>query len=190
MHWGDRLSGRRELRIMILKFIRLIVAATSILLPLHGGASPQGAPAPAAKPLPFVSPLFGDNMVLQRGKTNALWGWSEPGDHIQIAIGEQTASAVAAADRRWQAQIQPPPAGGPYVVKEGSHANIAASATSRKAEPNPRPMAPISDTEQAPLTGTTEPRRQSQEGAPNSFVTDQSLDDVILAYLSQGERKR
>jgi sialate O-acetylesterase len=102
---------------MILKFIRLIVAATSILLPLHGGASPQGAPAPAAKPLPFVSPLFGDNMVLQRGKANAMWGWSEPGDHIQIAIGEQTASAVAAADRRWQAQIQPPPAGGPYIVR-------------------------------------------------------------------------
>jgi len=102
---------------MIFKFIRLVVAATSILLPLNGSSSIQGAPESAAKPLPFVSPLFGDNMVMQRGKANALWGWSEPGDHVQIKIGEQTASAVAGADRRWQVNIQPPPTGGPYIIK-------------------------------------------------------------------------
>jgi sialate O-acetylesterase len=102
---------------MVFKVIRLVVAAIGILLPLNGIAAPQGTPAPAARPLPFLSPLFGDNMVLQRGKPNAIWGWSEPGDHIQITIGEQTASAIAGADRRWQARIQPPPAGGPYVVK-------------------------------------------------------------------------
>jgi hypothetical protein len=28
----------------------------------------QTASAPVAKPLPFVSPIFGDNMVLQRGE--------------------------------------------------------------------------------------------------------------------------
>ena len=78
--------------------------------------------------------------------------------------------------------------GGPYVVKEGSHANIAGSASSRKAEPPARPIAPAADAAQAPRTA--EPRRTPQEGAPNVFVTDQSLDDVILAYLSQGERKR
>ena len=102
---------------MIFKFIRLVVAATNILLPLNGSASTQGALEAAAKPLPFVSPLFGDNMVLQRGKANAMWGWSEPGDHVQIKIGERTASAVAGADRRWQVKIQPPPAGGPYIIK-------------------------------------------------------------------------
>jgi hypothetical protein len=26
-------------------------------------------------------------MVLQRGKADALWGWSEPGDRIQVEIG-------------------------------------------------------------------------------------------------------
>jgi len=47
---------------------------------------------------------------------------------------------------------------------------------------------PATNPAQAPLTA--EPKRPSQENAPNVFVTDQSLDDVILAYLSQGERKR
>jgi sialate O-acetylesterase len=78
-------------------------------------ASP--ASAPPLQSLPFVSPIFGDNMVLQRGKPDFLWGWSEPGDRVQVEIGEVTASGVAGTDRRWQVAIQPPPAGGPYSVK-------------------------------------------------------------------------
>src|SRR5258706_9190105 len=34
--------------------------------------------------LPFVSPIFGDNMVLQRGKPNTIWGWSTPGQTVQV----------------------------------------------------------------------------------------------------------
>ena len=82
-----------------------------------------------------------------------------------------------------------PVSGGPYVVKQGSHANIAGSGSGHTTEPSPRPVAPASDAAQAPRTA--EPKRSpTQEGAPSVFVTDQSLDDVILAYLSQGERKR
>jgi len=91
------------------------VIATLILLSCI--ASAQTAPEPASKPLPFVSPIFGDNMVLQRGKSDTLWGWSEPGDKIQIEIAGKTADAVAGPDRRWQVKIQPPRAGGPYTVK-------------------------------------------------------------------------
>ena len=40
-------------------------------------------PAPNA-PLPFVSPIFGDNMVLQRGKADTIWGWSKSGDTIRV----------------------------------------------------------------------------------------------------------
>jgi sialate O-acetylesterase len=75
-----------------------------------------GAPQEAA-PLPFVSPIFGDNMVLQRGKTNVIWGWSQPGDVVRVEIGENSAAATAGPDGKWQARIQPPPAGGPYTVK-------------------------------------------------------------------------
>ena len=78
----------------------------------------QHSPAvQTATTLPFVSPIFGDNMVLQRNKPDKIWGWSEPGDTVHVVIGSNTASAVAGADRRWQVEIQPPPAGGPYTVK-------------------------------------------------------------------------
>ena len=79
--------------------------------------SASGPPPQAAAPLPFVSPIFGDNMVLQRGKPNAIWGWSQPGDSVRVAIGEKSATTTAGADGKWQARIQPPPAGGPYTVK-------------------------------------------------------------------------
>lgn len=70
--------------------------------------------APAA--LPFVSPIIGEHMVLQRGQMNRVWGWATPGDEVRVAIGGMTAIAVAAADGRWQAEFAPPPAGGPYTL--------------------------------------------------------------------------
>ena len=78
-----------------------------------------------------------------------------------------------------------PVSGGPYVVKEGSHADIVGATANRKDAPPPRPMeAPP----EAPRTA--EPKRPPlQEGTPHVAATDQSLDEVILAYLSQGERK-
>jgi sialate O-acetylesterase len=108
---------------MKFKFIRLVVAATSMLLALNGSASAQNTPGmppmppPVPKTQPFISPLFGDNMVLQRGKPNTIWGWSEPGDKIQVQIGNVTASGVAGEDRRWEVKIDPPPIGGPYTIK-------------------------------------------------------------------------
>jgi sialate O-acetylesterase len=102
----------------------LAAAAASLLLvappgspSADGQAVPKAAPPAAVKPLPFLSPIFGDNMVLQRGKANTLWGWSEPGDSIRVQIGASTASAIAGADRRWEVKIQPPPAGGPYTLR-------------------------------------------------------------------------
>ncbi|MGO9012662.1 MAG: sialate O-acetylesterase [Bryobacteraceae bacterium] len=76
-----------------------------------------GSPPQEPVPLPFVSPIFGDDMVLQRGKPNRIWGWSKPGDMVRVEIGENAATATAGADGRWQAQIQPPAPGGPYTVK-------------------------------------------------------------------------
>ena len=67
--------------------------------------------------LPFVSPMFSDNMVLQRGKPDPIWGWAKPGEIIKVEIAGHTAKAVAGADGRWQAEIQPPAPGGPYTLK-------------------------------------------------------------------------
>jgi len=101
------------------------VVAAALLLSLSCSAAAQGAPEATVKPLPFVSPIFGDNMVLQRGKTNTIWGWSEPGDNVRVQIAHKTASAVAGAERRWQVKIRPPALGGPYTMKIiGSHQTV------------------------------------------------------------------
>ena len=106
---------------MISRSLLAAAAASFLLVAPIGSARAQAMPkaaSPAAvKPLPFASPIFGDNMVLQRGKANTLWGWSEPSETIRVQIGDNTASAIAGADRRWEVKIQPPPAGGPYTLR-------------------------------------------------------------------------
>src|ERR1700759_2452212 len=67
--------------------------------------------------LPFVSPIFGDHMVIQRGKPNTIWGWATPGQSVQVEIGGHAAKATTGANGRWQVQIDPPPVGGPYTLK-------------------------------------------------------------------------
>ena len=84
----------------------------------------QATAVAAAKALPFVSPIFGDNMVLQRGKPNTIWGWSDPGDNVRVQIGANTATGIAGADRRWFVRIQPPSAGGPYTVTITGHQSV------------------------------------------------------------------
>ncbi len=75
------------------------------------------ADAPAARPLPFVSPIFGDNMVMQRGKANTIWGWSKPGDTVRVAIGKSEAQAKAGQDGRWQVKLRPPVSTAPFTVR-------------------------------------------------------------------------
>jgi hypothetical protein len=70
-----------------------------------------------AAPLPFVSAIFGDDMVLQRGKPDTIWGWSRPGDSIRVRIAGERAAGRAGSDGRWQVRITPPPPGGPYTLR-------------------------------------------------------------------------
>ncbi len=67
--------------------------------------------------LPLVSPIFGDDMVLQRGKPARFWGWGAAGESIRIELAGATATAIVGADGRWQAEIETPAPGGPYTVK-------------------------------------------------------------------------
>jgi len=105
---------------MKLKNTLFATAAAGLLFSSACGAFAQGffQPPPPPKPFPFVSPLFGDDMVLQRDKLDTIWGWSEqPGDKVTVQIGDTTATGVAQADRRWEVKIKPPAAGGPYTIK-------------------------------------------------------------------------
>ena len=98
-----------------MRSVRALVRVPGLLIILLAGATGAVAQDPAARP--FVSPIFGDNMVLQREKPNTLWGWSEPGDIVRVEIGGNSSSGTAAADGKWLVKIQPPAVGGPYTVK-------------------------------------------------------------------------
>jgi sialate O-acetylesterase len=75
--------------------------------------------------LPFVSPMFGDNMVLQRGKPVRFWGWARAGETVRVEMAGRTATATAGPDGRWQAEIDPPAPGGPYTVSiTGADQNV------------------------------------------------------------------
>lgn len=92
--------------------LRLLILAVAVLLP----AALPAIAADDAAPRPFVSPIFGDNMVLQRGKPNTLWGWTQPGQEVRVTIEGRTAKTQAADDGRWSVAVEPPAPGGPYVV--------------------------------------------------------------------------
>ena len=106
---------------MISRNTLFLLVAVGFLLSLACSALAQNPPGPTLKSLPFVSTIFGDNMVLQRGKKNTIWGWSDPGDKVRVEISGKHASGVAGADRRWQVKIQPPAVGGPYTIKISGH---------------------------------------------------------------------
>lgn len=65
---------------------------------------------------PFVSPVFGDHMVVQRDKPARIWGWSDPGKEITVKFGGQSAATTTRDDGSWALSIQAPPAGGPYTL--------------------------------------------------------------------------
>lgn len=67
---------------------------------------------------PFVHPLFTDNMVLQRGIADPVWGWAKPGEKITVSLNgsRATATATAGADGKWLAKIGPFKAGGPFTL--------------------------------------------------------------------------
>jgi len=87
--------------------------------PGSGPGGPDGSKAPPVEggfETSFVSPLFGDNMVLQRAKPNTIWGWAKPGEEIRVSIADETVKTVVKDDGRWSVAIQPPAPGGAYKI--------------------------------------------------------------------------
>lgn len=60
--------------------------------------------------------LFGDNMVLQRDKPIAVWGWASPGEKIIIRFNGQTRTVKADKQGQWTLRLDPMSAGGPYQM--------------------------------------------------------------------------
>ena len=52
-----------------------------------------------------VSNLFQSNMVLQRERPIAVWGWAAPGEAVTVTFGGGEATVEAGDDRRWRAEL-------------------------------------------------------------------------------------
>ncbi|MFK7850054.1 MAG: sialate O-acetylesterase [Akkermansiaceae bacterium] len=50
--------------------------------------------------------VFGDGMVLQCDKPIRIWGWAKPGEKVTIALGNQSASATADENGKWNAELK------------------------------------------------------------------------------------
>jgi sialate O-acetylesterase len=64
-----------------------------------------------------LNTLFSDGMVLQRDAVDPVFGVAAPGASVQVTINGQTGGTRADSAGNWQAQLNPLPVGGPYVMK-------------------------------------------------------------------------
>ncbi|MGN1359942.1 MAG: hypothetical protein ACI4X9_05755 [Kiritimatiellia bacterium] len=51
--------------------------------------------------------IFGHNMVLQQEKTLPVWGWSQPGEAVQVTFNGQSAQTTTGKDGRWRVDLKP-----------------------------------------------------------------------------------
>src|SRR4051812_39178555 len=57
--------------------------------------------------------VFGDAMVLQRGKPVPVWGWAAPGEKVTVHFaGQEQTCVAAAADGAWSVRLAPLDASG------------------------------------------------------------------------------
>ncbi len=77
--------------------------------------------------MPFVSPMFSNDMVLQRDMADPIWGWTTPGTRVTVSIADHTAEAVSGDDGKWMTKIGPVPVGGPYTLRVESAQHAAVS---------------------------------------------------------------
>ncbi len=75
-----------------------------------------------------LSPLFTDNMVLQRESEVPFWGKTAPGKPVKLITSWNNKEYVvrASIDSTWKVKIQTPQAGGPYsiVISDGDKVTL------------------------------------------------------------------
>ncbi len=64
-----------------------------------------------------LSAIFSDNMVLQRDTKIPVWGTADSGDKILVQLGKKNITAVADENGKWNVDLPPFKAGGPYKLK-------------------------------------------------------------------------
>ena len=67
----------------------------------------EGWRASAEKPALTVAPIFGDSMVLQRGKRVPVWGAAPAGKMVAVTFAGQRVTAEADRDGLWRVELEP-----------------------------------------------------------------------------------
>jgi sialate O-acetylesterase len=65
----------------------------------------------------YLSPIFGDNMVLQQGMKVPIYGLADAGENIEVTFMGKTYKATTGADGKWYVKMGSYKAGGPYEMK-------------------------------------------------------------------------
>jgi sialate O-acetylesterase len=63
-----------------------------------------------------LSKIFGDSMVLQRDRPIPIWGTAPKNQKITVQFHQQTKTVKTNTDGKWQVQLDPETAGGPYQL--------------------------------------------------------------------------
>jgi sialate O-acetylesterase len=79
-----------------------MIRSNCACLSLRFALAVQIALSTAATAAVSVNPLFGDHMVLQRGRAVPVFGTAEAGENVSVTFGGQTLAAVADAQGNWQ----------------------------------------------------------------------------------------
>lgn len=61
--------------------------------------------------------IFASQMVLQRDTIFRVWGWGKPGEKLNIQIGNEVSTTNVSYEGKFEAQMGPYPAGGPYTMR-------------------------------------------------------------------------
>lgn len=111
---------------LLLRLLRALLLVVAIgFVNQTANAQPSGPQAwwpIQPRPLPFLHPLFSDEMVLQREIHAPMWGWSTSGDKVTVTLNAETpdakslGSAVVGADGKWMLKLTPQRAGGPHSL--------------------------------------------------------------------------
>jgi sialate O-acetylesterase len=86
------------------KVIRLVIGPLALVL--------SGFVSRAEVKLPAI---FSDNMVLQRDKPVAIWGWADDGEKVTVKLANSEASAEA-KNGKWRVYLPRLKAGGPHAL--------------------------------------------------------------------------
>ncbi len=63
-----------------------------------------------------MSSVFSDHMVLQQKEPIRIWGWTTALQEVTVKFANQTVVATAATDGRFELNLDPVAAGGPYAL--------------------------------------------------------------------------